>query len=125
MKFKLDENLPLEIADAFRDSGHEIDSVQSEGLGGASDLTILDRVQTENRILLTLDKGIADIRLFPPAQYPGIVLFRPATSGRGEVKKPFLISCRSTCRDVWRSFRQEASESDKRGENGRDSLLFR
>jgi predicted nuclease of predicted toxin-antitoxin system len=85
MKFKLDENLPLEIADAFRDSGHEIDSVQSEGLSGASDLTILDRVQTENRILLTLDKGIADIRLFPPAQYPGIVLFRPATSGRGEV----------------------------------------
>jgi hypothetical protein len=30
MRFKLDENLPLEIADAFRDAGHEIDSVQSE-----------------------------------------------------------------------------------------------
>jgi predicted nuclease of predicted toxin-antitoxin system len=85
MKFKLDENLPLEIADAFRDSGHEIDTVQSEGLTGASDLKILDRAQIENQILLTMDKGIADIRLFPPSLYPGIVLFRPSTSGRGEV----------------------------------------
>jgi predicted nuclease of predicted toxin-antitoxin system len=85
MKFKLDENLPFEITDAFRDAGHEIDSVQSEGLTGATDLKILRQVQIENQILLTMDKGIADIRLFPPAQYPGIVLFRPSTSGRGEV----------------------------------------
>ena len=59
--------------------------MQSEGLTGATDLTILERVQIENRILLTMDKGIADIRLFPPSQYPGIVLFRPSASGRGEV----------------------------------------
>jgi len=85
MKFKLDENLPLEIADAFRNAGHEIDSVQSEGLTGSSDLTILKHVQLDNRILLTMDKGIADIRLFPPSQYPRIVLFRPSSSGRGEV----------------------------------------
>jgi predicted nuclease of predicted toxin-antitoxin system len=85
MKFKLDENLPLEIADAFRNAGHEIDSVQSEGLTGSSDLKILEQVQHENRILLTMDKSIADIRLFPPSQHPGIVLFRPSNSGRGEV----------------------------------------
>ena len=85
MKFKLDENLPLEIADAFRDAGHEIDSVHDEGLTGASDEEILAVVQMERKILLTMDKGIADIRRFPPSEYPGIVLFRPSTSGRGEV----------------------------------------
>src|ERR1700721_844180 len=85
MKFKLDENLPLEIADAFRNVGHEIDSVQSEGLTGATDIEILHRVQSENQVLLTMDKGIADVRLFPPSEYPGIVLFRPSSSGRGEV----------------------------------------
>jgi predicted nuclease of predicted toxin-antitoxin system len=106
MKFKLDENLPLEIADAFQDAGHEIDSVQSEGLTGASDLKILYHVQIENQILLTMDKGIADIRLFPPSQYPGIVLFRPATSGRGEVLRfvqqalPDLLSTDMTGRLV-------------------------
>jgi predicted nuclease of predicted toxin-antitoxin system len=85
MKFKLDENLPLEIADAFRDAGHEIDSVHDEGLTGASDEQILAAIQIEEQILLTMDKGIADVRRFPPSQYPGIVLFRPSTSGRGEV----------------------------------------
>jgi len=85
MKSKLDENLPLEIADPFRDAGHEIDSVQSEGLTGASDRKILAQIQAGDQILLTMDKGIADIRLFPPSLYPGIVLFRPSTSGRGEV----------------------------------------
>lgn len=55
MNFKLDENLPLEIADAFREAGHEIDSVQSEGLTGASDLIILPQIQIQ--ILLTMDSG--------------------------------------------------------------------
>jgi predicted nuclease of predicted toxin-antitoxin system len=85
MKFKLDENLPLEIANAFRDAGYEIDSVHDEGLTGASDETILAATQTEGQVLLTMDKGIADVRRFPPSEYPGIVLFRPSTSGRGEV----------------------------------------
>lgn len=85
MKFKLDENLPAEVADSLRQLGHEIDTVHSEGLAGASDPQILLQVKMDGRILLTMDKGIADIRQFPPDQYPGIVLFRPSSSGRGEV----------------------------------------
>jgi predicted nuclease of predicted toxin-antitoxin system len=85
MKFKLDENLPLEIAGAFEALGHEIDTVQSEGLVGAPDIEILNHARAEGRILLTMDKGIADVRIFPPAEYPGIVLFRPSTSGCREV----------------------------------------
>jgi len=85
MKFKLDENLPLEIADVVRGAGHEIDSVQDEGLCGAPDGEILRRIQAEDRVLLTMDKGIADVRHYPPKSYPGIVLFRPLSSGRGEV----------------------------------------
>jgi len=34
---------------------------------------------------MTMDKGIADIRVNPPEQYVGIVLFRPDTSGRKAV----------------------------------------
>jgi predicted nuclease of predicted toxin-antitoxin system len=72
-EFKLDENLPLEIAVAFQDSGHYVD------------VEILDHARADDRILLTMDKDIADVRLFPPSEYPGIVRFRPAASGRGEV----------------------------------------
>ncbi|HVT28667.1 MAG TPA: hypothetical protein VHE81_11690 [Lacipirellulaceae bacterium] len=31
---------------------------------------------------MTMDKGIADVRAYPPAEYSGIVLFRPRTHGR-------------------------------------------
>ena len=85
MKFKLDENLPAELAETFRSAGHQIETVQDEGLTGASDPTILEQIRVDDRILLTMDKGIADVRRFPPTQYPGIVLFRSASFGRGEV----------------------------------------
>lgn len=85
MKFKIDENLPTEVLSDLRTAGHEADSLPDEGLAGAPDPVVLDTVQREGRILMTLDKGIADIRTYPPERYAGIVLFRPHTSGRGEV----------------------------------------
>jgi len=82
MKFKIDENLPSDIAADLRAAGHEADTVIDEGLIGAPDTTILARVQAEGRTLLTMDKGIADIRRYPPQHYAGIVLFRPSLTGR-------------------------------------------
>ncbi len=82
MKFKIDENLPREIADDLRAAGHDADTVTDQGLTGAIDATIMARVQAEGRALLTLDKGIADIRRYPPDQYAGIILFRPSVVGR-------------------------------------------
>jgi predicted nuclease of predicted toxin-antitoxin system len=85
MRFKIDENLPTEIVAELRGAGHEAESVYDEGLVGASDPVILDRARSESRVLLTLDKGIGDIRVYPPREYPGIVLFRPGSNGRKAV----------------------------------------
>lgn len=82
MIFKLDENLPTELLEELRKAGHGADSVDDEGLAGTPDKSLLAVVQAEGRILLTLDKGIADIRQFPPQDYAGIVVFRPPTAGR-------------------------------------------
>ena len=82
MKFKIDENLPAELADDVRAAGHEADTVSDEGLAGAADSALMARVQSEGRVLLTQDKGIADVRVYPPDQYAGIILFRPRTTGR-------------------------------------------
>lgn len=82
MKLKLDENLPVELLDDLRQAGHEGDSVQGEGIAGAPDSVVLARARDEARVLLTLDKGIGDLRAYPPRQYSGIVLFRPPSSGR-------------------------------------------
>lgn len=56
-------------------------------MAGVPDSHLLAVTQQERRILLTLDKGVADVRMFPPTAFPGIVLFRPNSVGRGEVLK--------------------------------------
>jgi predicted nuclease of predicted toxin-antitoxin system len=81
MKFKIDENLPQVVTSDLRADGHDADTVFDEGLAGSPDSAIMARVQAEGRILLTMDKGIADIRVYPPHQYACIILFRPSTTG--------------------------------------------
>jgi predicted nuclease of predicted toxin-antitoxin system len=85
VKFKLDENLPAELANDLQGLGHQGDTVFEEGLAGAADRVILAAAQTEGRVLLTLDKGIANLQEYQPGSFSGIVLFRPEASGRGAV----------------------------------------
>ncbi len=85
MKFKIDENLPVEITEELRLLGHDADSVKDEGLSGCPDSSLMKTVEHEQRIFCTLDKGIADIRKYPPSKYAGIVLFRPPSHGKGQV----------------------------------------
>lgn len=85
MTFKLDENLPAELVGDLRAAGHDAQTVPQQDLAGAPDSVVIDRVRTEGRVLLTMDKGIANARAYPPERYGGIILFRPRSSGRAAV----------------------------------------
>ena len=85
MRFKLDENLPAELLADLQVAGHEAESVPDEGITGTVDPALLQKVRSEGQVLLTLDRGIADVRTYPPEDFAGIVLFRPSISGRGAV----------------------------------------
>lgn len=85
MKFKIDENLPAELAEDLERLGHSADTVADEGLVGAVDSVVVAAAKVEGRIVLTLDKGIADIVRFPSQTHSGIVLFRPGSLGRRTV----------------------------------------
>jgi len=85
VKFKPDENLPLELAEDLRALGHDADTVVSEGLGGSDDRLIVEASRAQDRVLLTLDKGIANVVRFPLGDHGGVVLFRPDTAGRRAV----------------------------------------
>lgn len=76
MKFKVDENLPREVADLMRIEGYTSETVVEESLGGRPDQEIMAICSGEGYCLLTLDVGFADIRTYPPGQYPGIVVLR-------------------------------------------------
>ncbi|MCS7300224.1 MAG: DUF5615 family PIN-like protein [Fimbriimonadales bacterium] len=83
MRFKVDENLPVEIADVLRDEGYEADTVVGEGLAGQPDEVVFAHAQLERRILVTMDKGFGDIRRYTPHTHAGIVLLRsPAQDKR-------------------------------------------
>jgi len=85
VKLKLDENLPAELCVDLCAAGHEADSVVDEGLAGKPDEAILERARLEDRVLITMDKGIADVRVHPPGRQAGLVLLRPKHTGRGDV----------------------------------------
>ena len=50
MKFKLDENLPVELVTDLRGLGHDADTVIDEGLRGAADPAVVDAAFAADRI---------------------------------------------------------------------------
>ena len=49
MKFKLDENLPVELVEDLRGLGHDAHTVTDEGLRGASDPAVMDTALAAGR----------------------------------------------------------------------------
>jgi len=82
VKFKTDENLPVELAADLRLAEHDADTVLDENLAGATDMTIVAPGLREGRVVFSLDKGIANLIRHPVHTHAGVVLFRPGTSGR-------------------------------------------
>jgi len=77
MLFKIDENLPAEIAENLRAAGHDAMTVANQGMKGFADPTVIAVCNSEGRILVTLDTDFMDIRRYPPSLYPGILVLRP------------------------------------------------
>ncbi len=87
MRFKVDEDLPGEIALMLRAGEHDAVTVGEERLSVAPDSRVWDSVQRENRCLLTADKGFANANKYPPGTHGGIVLLRlPRESRTGYLR---------------------------------------
>ena len=69
MKFKLDENLPAELVADLHDLGHDADTVVNENLCGESDPAVLEAARAAGRVLLTLDKGIANLQRYSVSKH--------------------------------------------------------
>ena len=76
MKFKIDENLPKEVAELLTYEAHDAVTVNDEGLQGSLDAKLAQTCKTEDRVLVTLDMGFADIRSYPPQSLPGLIVLR-------------------------------------------------
>ena len=76
MKFKIDENLPVEVADLLRLAGHDAMTVREQHLVGQADPNVALVCQREERVLVTLDTDFADMRIYPPEQFSGLIVLR-------------------------------------------------
>jgi predicted nuclease of predicted toxin-antitoxin system len=89
MKFKIDENLPVEVAVALRDAGHDAMTIVDQGLGGQIDAGVASVCSREKRALITLDLDFANVQAFPPADYSGLVVLRVQRQDKPHVLSVF------------------------------------
>lgn len=71
MKLKLDENLPHDLTADLAARGHDVHTVHDEQLAGHADPVVVRTASDEGRMVLTLDRGVGDLRRHPP----GILVF--------------------------------------------------
>jgi predicted nuclease of predicted toxin-antitoxin system len=76
VKLKLDENLGVRTAEVFRAAGHEVATVDEQGLRSSPDSEISVVCAGERRVLVTLDKDFADPLLVPPERSAGVAVLR-------------------------------------------------
>ena len=89
MRFKVDQNLPVEVAEALRGAGHDAATVYEQQLAGVPDPQLGAIIQREARGLITLDTGFGDIRTYPPHDYQGLVVLRPPSQDKPTVLRLF------------------------------------
>ncbi|MEK6645424.1 MAG: DUF5615 family PIN-like protein [Candidatus Firestonebacteria bacterium] len=77
MRFLIDENLPRSIVEKLITCGHDAIDLRTIGKLGISDEEVMFIAQRENRIVITANyKHFANLILFPPQKFPGIVVVK-------------------------------------------------
>lgn len=85
LRFKLDENGPVDAAPVLHAAGYACHTVYDERLAGAPDPDVAVACRAEGRVLVTLDLDFSDVRAYPPGTHPGIVVLRPRVPDRDSV----------------------------------------
>ena len=76
MNFKIDENMPVEVAELLKQAGYDAITVSEQNLIGTSDTNLAVVCQKEKRVIITLDTDFTDIRTYPPSNFSGIIVMR-------------------------------------------------
>ena len=101
MKLKLDENLGHFAASLLHAAGHDVETVGTQGLTGASDRNVIAACQSESRCLVTLDLEFGNPLVFKPSDYAGIVVLRLPS-------KPTPLDLQLACRTLIGALAQDS-----------------
>ena len=89
MKFKIDENLPVEISELLIKSGHDSKTVNEQQLKGTKDSVLINLCRQENCAMITMDTDFSDISAYPPEEYAGIIVLRLGSQAKNHVINVF------------------------------------
>lgn len=86
MRVLVDANMPRQTVAMLVGLGHDAVSSRDILPVNAPDQGIAALAIAENRAILTRDKDFADLRVYPPSRYAGIIVLRPeADAGRDAI----------------------------------------
>jgi predicted nuclease of predicted toxin-antitoxin system len=74
--FVVDEDMPRSTAPELRRIGHTADDVRDIGLRGHADAEVFAEAQKRRAILVTADKGFANVLDFPLGSHAGLIVVR-------------------------------------------------
>ena len=76
MKFLADHNIAKSTIQTLIDLGYDIKTLRYFGLQAATDDEVIDFAKKKDRILITFDQDFADIIVYPPRKYSGIIVIK-------------------------------------------------
>ncbi len=115
MKICVDENIPLVTVVALKNLGHDVLDIRGTTEQGLTDELLWKKVQIENRLLITTDKGFAGNRAEP---HYGILIVRLRQPNEQKIHarimqafnqfsesewQELLVVMRDTVQSVWRN----------------------
>jgi len=89
MNFKIDENLPVEVAELLKQAGYDATTVSEQNLIGTSDANLAAVCKKEKLTMVTLDTDFADIRSYRPDRFCGIIVMRLSRQDKPHVLEVF------------------------------------
>lgn len=104
--FKIDENLPAELAAMLVEAGHDAVTVYDQNLEGEPDDVVSKVCQMENRAVVTLDVGFSNVYEYPPNEYSGIIVLRSKNQDKITILNIFhkalpLLESEPLIRKLW------------------------
>lgn len=76
MKFFLDENMPLSVANSLKELNFEVEHARTSGLRGAPDKQIAEYARKQQAILVTKDLEFGSSILYPKGSHYGLLILR-------------------------------------------------
>lgn len=92
MKFLIDNALSPTVAHLLADAGHDATHVRDHDLQAASDSTILDHAEQEERIVVSADTDFGALLAARQQISPSVILFRHGTERRPETQAALLLA---------------------------------